>query len=203
MGGCTTRLPSPPSPSAAPALSFSAGAVASSLIRSSLKRSLRLLRDPLSLEPPSFSSSLFSIISGLLVSVATELAVFLLGDGAADAEFCSLDELRESHEKGLLNLRPVEAGAGAGAGGLFDQESFAWGDHGMGGRALAMLLRDIVLEDVFSSGGGLFSGEKSQCAVPTAPCWAHGWVGGGTCLGEREPPPSLLLPVLLSRRHRG
>lgn len=102
--------------------------------------------------------------------VATELAVFLLGDGAAGTGVGSFDELLESHENGLLNLRPVVAGAGAGAGGgaggvgvgnddvvgkvagatlaaggLFDWESLAWGDQGKGGKTFEMLLKDMVL----------------------------------------------------------
>jgi hypothetical protein len=108
--------------------------------------------------------------------VATELAVFLLGDGVGCTAGGSFEELRESHEKGLLNFLPVGAGAGAGAaagaatgaggdgaaaggaGGLFDRESVAGGDHGMGGKALAILLKDMVLD---FSGGGLFSGSDS------------------------------------------
>lgn len=104
--------------------------------------------------------------------MATELAVFLLVEGAAGCGAdCSFVELLESHEKGLLNFLPDGAGAGAGAGaagggttsgmlaagGLLDRESLACGDHGMGGRALVMLLKDIVLDDAFS-GGGLFPG---------------------------------------------
>lgn len=106
--------------------------------------------------------------------VATELAVFLRGDGVTCTAGGSLDELRESHENGLLNFLPVVAGAGAGAGaggggaaagigGLLDRESVAGGDHGMGGRALVKLLNDMVF--VFS-GGGLFSvGDSGPC------CW--------------------------------
>jgi len=98
--------------------------------------------------------------------VATELAVFLLGDGAGGTGAGSFDELRESHENGLLNLRPVVAGAGGGAGGagigsddvagtvagatlaaggLFDWGSLGWGDQGNGGKTLVMLLKDMVL----------------------------------------------------------
>jgi hypothetical protein len=113
----------------------------------------------------------------LLVMVATELAVFLLADGMGCTAGGSLEELRESHENGLLNFLPVGAGAGAGAGtgaaaggggaataaaaagGLFDWESVAGGDHGIGGRALVRLLKDMVL-GAFSA-GGLFSGRGS------------------------------------------
>lgn len=112
--------------------------------------------------------------------VATELAVFLLGEGVGCTAGGSFEELRESHEKGLLNFLPVDAGAGAGAGagaataaggdgataggagGLFDRESVAGGDHGRGGKALVILLKDMVLD---FSGGGLFSGSDS------AACW--------------------------------
>jgi hypothetical protein len=126
---------------------------------------------------------LLSIISGLLVRVATELAVFLLGEGVGCTAEGSLEELRESQEKGLLNFLPVGAGtgtgagagagaaagkggdgAGAAAGGLFDRVSVGGGDHGMGGSALVKLLKDMVL--VFS-GGVLFSRRESVlCNVP-------------------------------------
>jgi hypothetical protein len=136
---------------------------------------------------------LLSIISGLLVRVATELAVFLLGEGVGCTAAGSLEELRESQEKGLLNFLPVGAGAGAGAratagtggdgtgaggaGGLFDRASVGGGDHGMGGSALVRLLNDMVL--VFS-GGGLFSRRESVlCNVPqmfmaAKPAWRSG-----------------------------
>jgi hypothetical protein len=86
---------------------------------------------------------LLSLISGLLARVATELVVFLLGEGVGCVTGCSLDvEPLESHEKGLLNFLAVGAGAGGGtgagagagggvisaalaAGGLFDRESLA------------------------------------------------------------------------------
>ena len=106
--------------------------------------------------------------------VATELAVFLRGEGVICTAGGSLEELRESHEKGLLNFLPVGAGAGAGvvagaeaagggtaagaAGGLLDRESVAGGDHGMDGRALVRPLKDMVLALV---GGGLFLGRDS------------------------------------------
>lgn len=75
--------------------------------------------------------------------VATELAVFLLGEGAGGTGVSTLVELLESHEKGLLNFRPVGAGAaveggfgeGGAAGGLFDRVS----------QGMLMLLKDIVL----------------------------------------------------------
>jgi hypothetical protein len=126
---------------------------------------------------------LLSIISGLLVSVATELAVFLLVEGPGWTAGGSLEELRESHEKGLLNFLPEGAGAGAGAGaggggaaavagGLLDCESVADGDHGMGGRALVKLLKDMVL-DAFS-GGALFSKRESVgCYGLQAVGWAE------------------------------
>jgi hypothetical protein len=149
---------------------------------------------------------LLSIISGLLASVATELAVFLLAEGAGCTAGGSLDELLESQEKGLLNFRPVEAGGGAAAGAgaeaggggaatavsveLLDRESLAEGDHGMGGRALAKLERDMVL-DVFSGGGLLSMRELAFWrAAYTRPDRAR------TCLDGRE-------LMLSPRRHQG
>jgi hypothetical protein len=113
---------------------------------------------------------LLSIISGLLVRVAIELAVFLLAEGVCCTAGGSFEELRESHENGLLNFLPVDVGAGAGggaaaaaaAGGVFDWDSVAGGDHGIGGRAFVILLKDMVL--VFS-GGALFSVGKSALDV--------------------------------------
>jgi hypothetical protein len=57
-------------------------------------------------------------MSGLLASVVTELAVFLLGDSEGGEEFViSLDELLDSHEKALASFRGGGcAGAGAAAG---------------------------------------------------------------------------------------
>jgi hypothetical protein len=124
----------------------------------------------------------------LLIKVATELAVFLLGDGAARVTGGSFDELRESQEKGLLNFLLVVAGAEAGAGagawgaaavaaGLLAGDSFAEGDHGMGGRAFVMLPKERVLEGF--SGGGRFSKIESIFCCMT-------WVGNGpTCLAAR------------------
>lgn len=110
--------------------------------------------------------------------MATELAVFRLGEGVGCTAGGSLEELRESHENGLLNFLPVGAGAGAEAaaaaaaaagggagavaGGLFDRASVAGGDHGIGGSAFVMLLKDIVLAAF--PGGGLFSGSESVLA---------------------------------------
>ena len=68
---------------------------------------------------PSFSSSsLLSIISGLLVSVATELAVFRRGDACVVGivSLSLLEELRESHENGLVSFR---VGGGGGAVAVF------------------------------------------------------------------------------------
>lgn len=85
----------------------------------------------------------------------------------------SLEELRESQEKGLLNFLPAGAGAGAAAaagagaggdaagaaaGGLFERASVGGGDHGMGGSAEVKLLKDMVF--VFP-GGRLFSKRES------------------------------------------
>ncbi len=155
---------------------------ASSLMRIILNRSLRLfLHAPLiPLTSPFFSSSsLLSIISGLLVRVATELAVFLLGDvvGGGVATTSLETELRDSQEKGLVSFREgativgavgvavVVVGAGAGAvtvigaaavtmgdEGFLVGESFTGGDQGIDGRAFVMLLSDIVLDPLSSSG---------------------------------------------------
>lgn len=90
-----------------------------------------------------------------------ELAVFLRGDGCVvGTSFSLLKEFRESHEKGPVSFRvgagvavdDVVGGGGGGGGatvvtggnGLRDGDS-AEGDHGIDGRALVMLLRDIVL----------------------------------------------------------
>ena len=102
-----------------------------------------------------------------------ELAVFRRGDGWAVAVSLSLPvEFRESQENGLVSFRvggggaAVEAVAGGGGGGgataearefgLRDGDS-AVGDHGIEGRALVMLLRDIVLLGCSFSTGLLVS----------------------------------------------
>jgi len=48
--------------------------------------------------------------------VATELAVFLLGETVGGAGVWSLEELLDNQEKGLVSFLPMGAGAGAGAG---------------------------------------------------------------------------------------
>ena len=122
---------------------------------------------------PSFSSSsLLSIISGLLVRVAMELAVFRRGEmaGGGEEEERSLEGFLESQEKALVSFREGGAAAGAGAaaaagwgggeaaGGLDEVEVestdvllvVAGGDHGMEGKAWVMLLREMVLEAVLA-----------------------------------------------------
>jgi hypothetical protein len=93
-----------------------------------------------------------NIISGLLVRVVPELKVSLLGElvGGGDTTL-SLVDVRDSHEKALVSFLVVpvvgaEVGAGL-VGALFfaDVSVLAWGDHGIEGRELAMLLSDIVL----------------------------------------------------------
>lgn len=134
--------------------------------RSSLKRSLKLFLDevgsPLAAPDSLSSSSLDNIISGLLIIVAIELAVFRRPVGCMVGEELtsfSFDELRESQVKGLVNRRGPGAGAGcdevvtggrggalAGpAPGLFAGDATE-GDQGIAGRALVMLLseRDFV-----------------------------------------------------------
>lgn len=109
--------------------------------------------------------------------VATELAVFLLGETIGCAGGCSLDEARESHEKGLVSFLPIGAGgAGAGAtaaGVVFVGESTGGGDQGIAGKALVMLLNDLVLDGSFSFSVELFSALESATAVApgTSRCW--------------------------------
>ena len=115
----TREAIAPPAPPSSPGI---AEIPASSRIRMSLNRSFKLFLLPpfTPLVSPS-SSSLLSIISGLLVRVATELAVFLLGETAGgEVAVASLAEFLESQEKGLVSLRGGgrSTGGGCEAGGL-------------------------------------------------------------------------------------
>lgn len=157
-------------PMAPPVLSSSGAMLmpASSRMRSSLNLSLRLCLVPFTPSSPSpSSSSLLSIISGLLVRVAIELAVFRLGEIAAGGETAeSLDEFLESQdEKAVVSFRAGGGGAvavveesGGEAIWALDGASFVGGgDQGMFGRALVMLLKEIVLDASFDEGKGLSS----------------------------------------------
>ena len=134
--------------------------------------------EPGDAEDPSFSSSsLLSIISGLLVSVAIELAVFLRPEvetGGVEFASLSLLEARVSQEKGLVSFRVDGGGGGssldvgrsfAGGGGataavggigLREGDVSAGGDQGMEGRELVMLCREMVLLGCRSFSGGIF-----------------------------------------------
>lgn len=112
---------------------------ASSLIRSSLNLSLRLFLAGRPLVPVVFpsspSSNLLNIISGLLLIVAIEDAVFLRaslsGDGnGTTVSFCC-EVFRDSQEKGLVNFLV----GGAGAGRVFEGGGAGGGDQGTDGRA--------------------------------------------------------------------
>jgi len=119
---------------------------------------------------------LLSIISGLLVRVAMELAVFLLGDMAAGGETAvgSLAEFLVSQEENALVSFLVGGGGaveeiGGGIWALVGGVSLVGGgDHGMVGKALVMLVREIVLEAAsFSKYGGFSVGgpELVSCYV--------------------------------------
>jgi hypothetical protein len=106
----------------------------------------------------------------LLVTVATELAVFRRGEPvlviAEEVVFSFWPEFRDSQAKGLVIFR-VGAGAGgivvlgAGATGLvFGGESFE-GDHGIEGRDDAILLRESFFV-------GCFSGSVAGCSSASA-----------------------------------
>jgi hypothetical protein len=100
--------------------------------------------------------------------VATELAVFLLGEIRTGAGVWSLEVFLESHENGLVNFLLIGAGTGAGAVGarlaevlLGGDSLVGGGDQGMAGRALVMLLlKDLVLDASFST-TGLLAGDAS------------------------------------------
>lgn len=125
--------------------------------------------------------------------VATELAVFLLGEIAVggDVAVFSFVEFRESQEKGLVSFREGPGGAAGGGAevgfGCLGGDSFWPGDHGMDGRAFVMLLRDNVLEGSFSgwlffvsfvSGLGLlFSSSGTSFAVSIAQSRSRGAAG--------------------------
>lgn len=138
---------------------------ASSLIRSSLNLSLRLflIGRPFApvVCPSSPSSSLLNIISGLLLIVAIEEAVFLrsslLGDGNGGG--ASFEEvLRESHENGLVSF--LVGGAGAGRDVGFDGGACGGGDHGTVGKEPDSPWRADIA-DFGGSGGGDFAASKS------------------------------------------
>jgi hypothetical protein len=117
---------------------------ASSRMRRSLNRSFKLFREGRLYEasPSGFSSSLPSIISGLLPTVTIEEDVFLrsslLGGatgGEGEVSF-AVDVFRESHEKGLVRLLLAVTGKGVGFG-LGDAcgcGAFGGGPHGTEGR---------------------------------------------------------------------
>jgi hypothetical protein len=89
----------------------------------------------------------------LLAIVATELAVFLRGDGIGGAELFSLsllEEFRDSQEKGLVSFRVGGGGlgvdCGTGGAGLFKGDSMGGeGAHEAEGNALLTLPIDAVL----------------------------------------------------------
>lgn len=85
--------------------------------------------------------------------------MFLLGDMAAGGETAigSLVEFLDNHENALVSFLVGGGGAAASTGGeatwLLGSCSFvAGGDHGIDGRALVMLLKEIVLDASFSKG---------------------------------------------------
>ena len=111
------------------------------------------------------SSSLLSIISGLLLNVAIDEAVFLLsveidvgGKGGEGTESFTTDVFRDSHEKGLVSFLPGTAGAGsfdaAGADG--------GGDHGTEGSAPDSPISEDVIDDDLDGSGGFFSGSVAD-----------------------------------------
>jgi hypothetical protein len=178
---------------ALPLLSSSAGRTtpASSRIRSSLNLSFRLFLEPF-VSPSFSSSSLLNIISGLLVRVVTELAVFRLGDtagGEVAGTSLSLEELPlESQEKALLIFL-----AGGGGGGeirplLVGDSATGGGDHGMVGRELVMLLKDIDFGGwwpagfLSSFGGGADSSSRLTLSKDaTETCEIRGEVFSSAC----------------------
>jgi len=143
---------------------------------------------------------LLNIISGLLVRVAIELAVFLLGETTGGGTTGSFGVLLESQANGLVSFRLTGGGgtgagagggggggtaAGATAGGLLGGESTAGGDHGIAGRALVMLLKDMVFD--FSFSPWLFSVLASQYAGAwegLCDCWDNLPSWGETTAGS-------------------
>jgi hypothetical protein len=107
------------------------------------------------------SSILLSVSSGLLPSVFTEALVFLRSDTGADvASAFLLDEFRDSHENGLVNLR-----AAAGGGAAFS----SFGGGGGGGNLTGDILPDrpcvaLFVESRESLGGSFGSGPEAFAA---------------------------------------
>lgn len=162
----------PTSDAMPPSFSSSGNVVipASSLIRTSLNLSLRLLRAGLLLPfTPSVSfpsSNLPNIISGLLPIVAIEDAVFLrsFGDGRGGDWTLSFDwEFRDSQANGLVNFLVGGGGAGRVAGA-----TCAWGGAAQGtdGRAPDRpCSTGTGFVDRGGGGGGVFSKSKSQICI--------------------------------------
>jgi len=124
---------------------------------------------------------LLSIISGLLLRVAIELAVsrLVVRVVIVGSELLSLEFREDNQVKGLVSFRErgagglsatreslVEAGRLAGTvGGLeppFGGDSTAEGDHGIVGRELVRLLSDSFLEGLL---GGTAGGSSSETIV--------------------------------------
>jgi hypothetical protein len=89
---------------------------------------------------------LLSIISGLLVSVVTELAVFLLGDtagGEVAGASLSLEEFPLESQEKALEIFLAGGGGGEIKPFLEGESVVGGGDHGIVGKELVMLLRDM------------------------------------------------------------
>jgi len=104
------------------------------------------------------SSNLLNIISGLLLIVAIEDAVFLrspvFGDGNGGYVVCSLgaEVFRESHENGLVNFL---VGGGAGGGRLVcEVGAVGGGDQGTDGRTPESPWRAVFVVFAGGLGGG-------------------------------------------------
>lgn len=172
---------------------------ASSRIRIALKRSFKLCRAFMG--RPS-SSSLPSIMSGLLVNVVVELAVFRLGDTTGGNTLVrSLEEFLDSQEKAPASFRvgggaeaaagtllaggvPGDVGAaGAVAGGVSRFLGEVWpcgpGDQGIAGKEPVMLLSEMV----FLGGSG---GSGSLGLILTASCSVSCPVSQASFLDERR-----------------
>ena len=107
---------------------------------------------PFTSDPSVTSSSLLSIISGLLVSVAIELVVFLLDVAFVGGETITgsfaCPELRDIQEKGLVNFRVGAEGAACLSGAPFAE--------GVGdGLGLVLAAGGSVLEGVFAGDQGI------------------------------------------------
>jgi hypothetical protein len=104
---------------------------------------------------------LLSIISGLLLSVAIDEAVFLLsvgidveGKGGEVTESFAADVFRDSHENGLVSFLP----GGAGVGSFDVAGADGGGDHGTEGSAPDNPISEDVRDDDLDGSGGFFSG---------------------------------------------